>query len=169
MLYFTETQDHQPEMYEVNEQFEREYDATSYEKKISDLFRHLYERDKKESPEAARRDEKAISDLRSEDHYLLVMIDQALEPRGDFWTVAACSTAIIVLLIGALAGVDALNSRHLIPLWITNVPLFVWVFCIAVVAAVVPLVIKLARAEALGDVVRATLTGVFGFPRKRKD
>ena len=37
MLYFTETAWTLPDIMEVNDQFDREYDAAEYEKKIADL------------------------------------------------------------------------------------------------------------------------------------
>jgi len=38
MLYFTEAEDTLPDIYEINDQFERDYDGPAYEKKIAGLL-----------------------------------------------------------------------------------------------------------------------------------
>lgn len=40
MLYFTETQETPPDMSDINDQFERGYDSSEYEKKIANLVRN---------------------------------------------------------------------------------------------------------------------------------
>jgi len=50
MLYFTESEETLPDIYEVNDQFEREYDSSEYEKKIANLLRNAYRRSCRESP-----------------------------------------------------------------------------------------------------------------------
>ncbi len=63
------------ELMELNQQFEAEYDSDEYESKIAGLFQRAYEHE----TEDARQDWKAAYDvLGREDHYILVMIDQAL-------------------------------------------------------------------------------------------
>ena len=52
MLYFTETQESLPDIYEVNDQFEREYDDTQYERKIAGLLRNVRKRERHESSDA---------------------------------------------------------------------------------------------------------------------
>lgn len=46
MLFFTETQETLPDMSDVNDQFEREYDSSTYEKKIASLLRNAFERNR---------------------------------------------------------------------------------------------------------------------------
>jgi hypothetical protein len=47
MLYFTENYWTLPDMMEVNEAFDRDYDAAEYEKKIAQLVRHAHARTRK--------------------------------------------------------------------------------------------------------------------------
>ncbi len=71
MLYFSETHWTLPDIDEVNESFDRDYDQKRYEKKIAELARGA--RKNRSTDSNAWSD--AIRLLRSEDHYLLVMID----------------------------------------------------------------------------------------------
>lgn len=75
MMYFSETAWTLPDMMEVNTVFDREYDCSEYERKISKLaegFRAEAKRNK--SPEQSHWDE-AVRILKQEDHYLLVLIE----------------------------------------------------------------------------------------------
>jgi hypothetical protein len=49
MLQFTEVNSPPPDVYEVNEQFEREYDSDQYEAKIAAPLKNARERDAKNS------------------------------------------------------------------------------------------------------------------------
>ncbi len=73
MLQFTEVHPTLPDIHEVNEEFEREYDSDEYERKIATLLKNA--RAREESNEQQWKD--ALDALRHEDHYILVMIDQA--------------------------------------------------------------------------------------------
>jgi hypothetical protein len=75
MLYFTETYWTLPDMMEVNEAFEQEYDNDQYEKKISQLARHARVRLRKDNPQELQDCYDAISILSKEDHYILVMLE----------------------------------------------------------------------------------------------
>ena len=46
MLYFTEVHPSLPDIYDVNEQFERNYDRDEYEAKISRLLKNARDRDR---------------------------------------------------------------------------------------------------------------------------
>jgi hypothetical protein len=101
MLYFTESGWTLPDIMEVSDEFDREYDQDEYEKKIAKLIRNALSRNQKESKAAYDEWQAAIRILRKEDHYLLVMIDMAhLRPPGDqfklFLTAMAIVTAILV-------------------------------------------------------------------------
>jgi hypothetical protein len=161
MLYFTESQETLPDIHEVNEQFENEYDDADYEKKIASLLRNAYQRIRKESPEGERRWKQAIAALRKEDHYLLVMLDQSLQPASDFWTVVAWATGIIICLFVMLALWDYLNQKGWVPGWVANIPLRLAIFAGIVVWAVV----ALAKKRVLGEVVKSLCKGVLSmFP-----
>jgi len=77
MLYFTETGWTLPDIVEVNEQFDREYSVAEYEKKIAGLIRNARQRDRKGDPQEFSAWSEAIGMLSKEDHYLLVMLDEA--------------------------------------------------------------------------------------------
>ena len=74
MLYFSETHWSLPDIYAVNEAFEREYTAEEYEQKVAMLIRNLLARLTKNDPYALDRWHQAVNLLRSEDHYILVLI-----------------------------------------------------------------------------------------------
>jgi len=77
MLYFSETAWTLPDISEVSEAFDLEYNQPEYEEKIAKLIRSLRaEARKRDSTEPAEW-EAAVRALRGEDHYLLVMIDAA--------------------------------------------------------------------------------------------
>lgn len=77
MLYFTEVHPSLPDIYEVNEEFERDYDSDEYEKKITALLKSARDRDQKQSPVQEQQWKDAIDSLKNEDHYILVMVDCA--------------------------------------------------------------------------------------------
>ena len=74
MLYFTEAHPSLPNIYEVNEEFERDYDSDEYEAKIIGLLRRARERDRKESAVQGQQWDEAVDALKAEDHYILVMV-----------------------------------------------------------------------------------------------
>lgn len=78
MLYFSETGWTLPGMFAVNAEFDQKYSEAEYENKIERLIRRLCE----SQDEIAERDwDNAVDELRTEDHYLLVMIDAAATGR----------------------------------------------------------------------------------------
>lgn len=120
MLYFTETEATLPDIYEVNAQFDSAYDSVAYEKKIAGLLRTAFQRNRKESVESERRWKHAVADLRKEDHYLLVMVDQSLQPAGDFWIVAIGSIALFASLLAAISLWHYLDDKGWIPDWVSH-------------------------------------------------
>lgn len=76
MLYFSETDWTLPDMMEVNEAFDREYDQDEYEKKIAQLVRHARARTRKENPQELEDWKDAIGILSKEDHYILAMLEE---------------------------------------------------------------------------------------------
>jgi len=102
MLYFSETGWTLPDMMAVNEQFEKECNTATYEKKIARLIRNETRRLRKENPHELARWMHAIHRLRKEDHYILVMFDRAGISTGivgDSWKSAILGLTIICLLI----------------------------------------------------------------------
>lgn len=77
MLYFTEAHPSLPNIYEVNAEFERDYDSDEYEAKIVGLLKNARDRDSRSSPNLEPEWKDALDALKKEDHYILVMVDQA--------------------------------------------------------------------------------------------
>ena len=77
MLQFTEVNSPPPDVYEVNEQFEREYDSDQYEAKVTALLKNARERDAKNSAIAEQQWKDALESLEHEDHYILAMCAEA--------------------------------------------------------------------------------------------
>jgi hypothetical protein len=77
MLYFTEVHPSLPDIYEVNAEFERNYDSDEYEAKVARLLKKARDRDGKESPSGEQQRKDALDALKKEDHYILVMVSQA--------------------------------------------------------------------------------------------
>jgi hypothetical protein len=86
MMYFSETAWTLPNMLEVNEAFEQNYDEAEYEQKIAGLIRGFRaEARERDTKELVAWDE-AVRVLSREDHYLLVLIGVAegrIKPAGD--------------------------------------------------------------------------------------
>jgi hypothetical protein len=84
MLYYTESAWTLPEMIEVAEEFDSEYDQSKYEKKIARLVGKAYKRTCKQSRDEYDAWWRAVRFLDKEDHYISVMIRLAgVRPRGD--------------------------------------------------------------------------------------
>ncbi|HTU32389.1 MAG TPA: hypothetical protein VMF66_01150 [Candidatus Acidoferrum sp.] len=99
MLYFSETAWTLPDIMEVNDEFDREYDQNGYEKKVAGLIRNAHKHDLSEGDEWRDLWSDAIRTLGKEDHYILVMVRQAgvrlPRPRGDLLKLWATGCAIV--------------------------------------------------------------------------
>jgi hypothetical protein len=98
MLHFTETHETLPDMDEINEEFERQYDTPTYEKKIAGRLKKAHRRVRKESSEGARRWKQAVADLSKEDHYLNVMLDQSETPSAATGWLVGIGIAVVFFL-----------------------------------------------------------------------
>src|ERR1017187_9739998 len=67
MLYFTEVQPSLPNIYEINAEFERDYDSDEYEAKIAGLLRNARGRDRHSSPTREQEWRDALDALKNED------------------------------------------------------------------------------------------------------
>jgi hypothetical protein len=112
MLYFSETDWTLPDIMEVNEQFDREYDQDDYEKKIKNLIIAGAKHDRKESSDQYDSWLEAIRILEKEDHYILVMAQAAgLRPRGDQMKLLVAGLCIVgTVLVAAFLDVKYGNS-----------------------------------------------------------
>jgi len=114
MLYFSETGWTLPDMMEINDTFDRNYDQNIYEKKIARLIRNATKRTRKESPEEFASWIGAARKLKSEDHYLSVMVDHAgvsTGPVSDNWKTTASAVILVCVLLAVrpilrLAGLE---------------------------------------------------------------
>ena len=96
MLYFTESGWTLPDIMEVSEDFDREYNQAKYEKKIAKLVSKADRRIRKGSHDDYDKWWAAIRFLQREDHYISVMIRLAgLRPRGDKLRLLATALGIV--------------------------------------------------------------------------
>jgi predicted dithiol-disulfide oxidoreductase (DUF899 family) len=75
MLYFSESGWTLPDIDEVSEAFDRDYDQTLYEQKIANLAGNFRAKARKDNRDEFETWNEALRVLRHEDHYLLVLID----------------------------------------------------------------------------------------------
>jgi hypothetical protein len=75
MLSFSEVRSSSPDAYEINEQFEPDYDSDAYEAKVMDLLKRARLRD--HTATGVQQFQEAIPALGNEDHYILVMLFRA--------------------------------------------------------------------------------------------
>jgi hypothetical protein len=110
MLHFTEAHPTIPDIYEVNDEFERNYDRNEYEKKIAQLLKNARSRDKGDNPGREQEWNDALHALKNEDHYILVMVGQAFgsglvassvqtHATRDFLIYVAIGIAVVVVLV----------------------------------------------------------------------
>jgi hypothetical protein len=101
MMYFTESDPSSCEdPVALNDEFEAQYDTPEYEAKISELLQHAY--DRLQDPKQKELWDETVSELRKEDHYLLILLDEKTDPA------AILKTAWNGLL--GLAGIQRRNS-----------------------------------------------------------
>lgn len=84
MLYFSEKFDTLPDIWDVSQEFDKSYKASSYEKKMAKLIRNGFKHDSKKAPELESQWKEAARLLGREDHYLSVMLSQAGLGRSAF-------------------------------------------------------------------------------------
>lgn len=108
MLYFSESGWTLPDMMTISSEFDQHYDQDEYERKIAKIVQHI----RKGNADGGGWTD-AVHRLRSEDHYLLVLIDgapkaPARRPSGDILrlTVTAC------LVVAVLFSVMFMVSSH---------------------------------------------------------
>jgi hypothetical protein len=100
-FYFSETHWTLPNIAEVNEQFDAEYDQDEYEEKIARLIRNARDHAREESPVEFEGWSNAVKALTREDRYLLVMVAKAVAPSWDSsnrW-IAALAAAVALAVV----------------------------------------------------------------------
>lgn len=113
MLYFSETAWTLPDMMQIFEEFDREYDRITYERKITRLIRNAAQHDRGESLSQYETWLSAIRLLKREDHYILVMIQQAgLRPPGDLLKLWGTGLAVVIVGTAAIFAASAAADRY---------------------------------------------------------
>jgi hypothetical protein len=74
MLHFTEVHPSLSDIYEINAEFERDYNRDEYEAKIAGLLRKARRRDGESSSSQELEWKDALDALNKEDHYILVLL-----------------------------------------------------------------------------------------------
>lgn len=125
MLYFTESGWTLPDIMEVSEDFDREYNQAKYEKKIAKLVSKADRRIRKGSRDDYDKWWAAIRFLQREDHYISVMIRLAgLRPRGDQLRLLATALGIVACFLAWIF----ISIKHNIPMPSRgSLESFVWV------------------------------------------
>lgn len=113
MLYFSETDWTLPDMSEVSQEFDRDYDQDQYEEKVTTLVRHAYKRALRGPRDDHENWWSAIRLLSSEDHYVLVMIRLAgLRPRLDQLKLLGAGVFVATLWVCLVFLSIYLRTRH---------------------------------------------------------
>ena len=104
MLYFSETGWTLPNMMEVNEEFDRNYDQDDYERKIAGLISNFEKRTRAENKQEWDTWTRAVRTLSEEDHYLLVMMNlptgaTGVRPPGDILKLILTAVAVAAILL----------------------------------------------------------------------
>ena len=164
MLYFSETAWTLPDIREVSDAFDPEYDQDEYEKKIARLIRNARERARKENKQDLEAWSDAIRTLGKEDHYILEMIRQAggsARPPGDL--LKLWGTALVVVCVGVFV-LPVLSARLSPKLTGKSFAVFLWAIATCVAGAYLLLCVCLSRqrADQLIRNVARKLLGHFG-------
>lgn len=122
MLYFSETAWTLPDIQNVNDEFDREYNQIGYEKKISELIRKAVSVARKQQPEEFESWTEAARQLSKEERYLLVMIKQAglrgiCRRRRDAWKRWAVGGAALAMFEGLAWLIAKLFPDPAAPFW----------------------------------------------------
>ena len=104
MLYFSETGWTLPNMMEVNEEFDRNYDQDDYERKITGLISNFEKRTRAENKQEWNTWTSAVRTLSEEDHYLLVMMNlptdsTGVRPPGDILKLILTAVVVTAILL----------------------------------------------------------------------
>jgi hypothetical protein len=111
MLYFSETGWAPPDIVETSRRFDGEYVQPEYETRIAQLIGDARKRARKENQQECDAWSDAVSTLSKEDHYSLVMIQQASggESQGRdqlrLWAATAFVIVLGLLLLMYVAGI----------------------------------------------------------------
>lgn len=179
MLYFSETAWTLPDILDVSDEFDRNYDQNVYERKISQLIRKALTRLRKEGPEELGAWHEAIRRFSGQDRYLLVMVEQAgvgatfrparaPRPPGDRWRLFGTAVVFVVLLGGFLWSIEKLFPEKNPPPFGSGrdtlvFAMWIGMVCIAVVYTVLRLLIG---ARKFDNMAGRAVEWVFGLSKR---
>jgi hypothetical protein len=107
MLYFSESHSSLPGMSDIYDEFDRDYDQTVYEKKMAAIARRAYRHDWHDDSEDAYRWLGAIRRLKSEDHYLSVILHQAvIRPPYDSMKLWLSALGLVLVMLAGLGAIE---------------------------------------------------------------
>lgn len=113
MLYFSETDWTLPDIMQVNEQFDRDYNQKDYENKVTKLIVTAAKHDRDKSRDAYDAWLEAIRILQKEDHYILVMTQAAnLRPRGDALRLFIAGVSLAAVVLGYIVVSSYLSDEY---------------------------------------------------------
>jgi hypothetical protein len=104
MLYFSETAWTLPDIADVNDAFERDYEQAKYEEKIGTLVHGFCADSRKNNRDDFNAWTEAVHTIHREDHYLLVLISAAESKRSrqvGFLKLAAIGFVIAFIILAA--------------------------------------------------------------------
>jgi hypothetical protein len=105
MLFFSETHPSLPDMYEVLNEFNETYNMFPYERTVSSLICNAFRRDREDAA-LTQRWEDAKKNLRGEDHYINVMLNQGLASanrKRDLLIYIGIGLAVVFVIVGVIA------------------------------------------------------------------
>jgi len=117
MLCFSETAWTLPDMMEVSEVFDRDFDMVEYENRISGLVKRYLARVRKTDAQELAAWNEAVKTIRAEDHYILVLIDGLQGGRK-----SSTADFVKLLLGGLLLTLVALIVIYLGWWWQDRIP-----------------------------------------------
>ena len=100
IMFVSETGWTLPDIWKVNELFDRDYDQTEYELKIGAIVRHTEAHLRKMNAGELKRWRRAIAALQGQDHYLLLLLNahSSLHPNSMRDRVKLVVTALVICL-----------------------------------------------------------------------
>ena len=121
MLYFSETAWTLPDILNVNDEFDRNYDQDVYEKKVSQLIKKAVSRARQDQREEFEAWTAAIRRLSKDDRHLLVMVERAglgQDISATSFTSATLGLAATLghrVCLGGCFWGSSLGHEHIVP------------------------------------------------------
>ena len=107
IMYFSETAWTLPNVMEVSDAFDRDYDQVEYEEKIGSLVRNFRTNARNNNQNELDDWERAVTAIKNEDHYLLVLISDTKRSADASWgrfrrlvTIAFAISCVILTMLG---------------------------------------------------------------------